>query len=269
MNHKAGWRFTGPEDETRRQVEPGDCLNLEGFTAYQKGFIRGALKAFALNNQKAGRSTVIDNAGGAASSESVGVKLSPRRRTAFHEAGHVAAMFFTGQAGDPLAASLDAETGTGVAIRERWREPQALLDMDDQRGILIEGRRRMLTLLAGMEAVWKVEMPSFETRYAKEDDEAEVKGTDACIARQTAEMMDFRHMPPSRSVTLAERWTREMLDLPAVWKAVQHLVVKLLDREEIAPEELRGICGRFENHCVKLSKWRRRFTVESVEQGNP
>lgn len=96
------------------------------------------------------------------------------------------------------------------------------------------------------------------------DDEKYMEGTDYFRASRIATIMEKPHMPAHRILSLADKWTMEMLTIPVVWNAVETVADKLLELGEINGEELSNIIDTSTGFEVdfyrKLPKWRRRFS---------
>jgi hypothetical protein len=194
------------------------------------------------------------------------------RENAYHEAGHYVARCFTGLEFSHVMflSIIPDERNTGRMRCERCITECKLESFSPslQRP---NGRKLLLEILAGAGVAIRIDDEEEEREsildYWEEyfDDEKYMEGTDYFRAHRIATIMEKPHMPAYRILSLADKWTMEMLAIPVVWNAVETVAGKLLELGEIKAEELFNIidtCTGFEvDFYRKLPKWRRRFSL--------
>ncbi len=196
------------------------------------------------------------------------------RKNAYHEAGHYVARCFTGlDIFHVLFLSIiPDEINTG---RMRCERCYTELSLDSfppslQRS---NGRKLLLEILAGAGVAIRIDDEEEEREsildYWEEcfDDEKYTEGTDYFRASRIATIMEKPHMPAYRILSLADKWTMEMLAIPVVWNTVEIVAGKLLEVGEIKGEDLENMVWGWKKEGLKvpfyrdLPKWRRRFSV--------
>jgi len=197
------------------------------------------------------------------------------RRTAYHEAGHFAARLFTQLEVSHVVriSIIGNEKCIGYVRSER---PYAESSLESYPPPLqrIQGRMLLLKTLAGLGAEtildqseeWESISDYRECNYC---DDANKEGTDIFRASRIAQIMAKFYMPANRILKLADKWTLEMLRMPAVWNAVETVAGKLIKQGEIAHDELYDLVDDSVYPNIKaLPKWRRRlpFTREEKEK---
>jgi len=200
--------------------------------------------------------------------EGCAVKAAPEwirgmvRRTAFHEAGHVAARMFNGfEAGHIVHVSIIPDATNNGHTRVRACA-ELILKHYPPPMKRSAGRCLLLDLLAGRGAANRVADPEDREDILDEDAlwmEGEQEGTDLFRALRVAEIMARPGMPARRVLALAEKWTVEMLALPDVWRTVETLAGMLLDRGTIEAAEIMPACENILGMSMNLPKWRRRL----------
>jgi hypothetical protein len=193
------------------------------------------------------------------------------RRTAYHEAGHVAGRVFAGNGcGNIIHIAIIPDKINNGRVRMRQDLSEAYLESYPPPLMRTAGRCLLLELLAGRGAAARIAAP--EDREDILDDDAlwlegEQEGTDLFRALRVAEIMARPGMPARRVLALAEKWTVEMLALPDVWECVETLAGVLLERGTIEdPAEIMAACEPILDMGLTLPKWRRRLTVTKAEQ---
>lgn len=195
------------------------------------------------------------------------------RGTAYHEAGHFAARCFTGlEMGHVVKISIiPDETSIGRITSERNFTRLSLqfdYDNSSQAKELASHRRSqgimlMLHDLAGYGAniisdtsgEWDNIWAYWADNYFEDDED----GTDMSMAYHTAEIIKTPYMPPSRILRLADRWTLEMLRIPAIWDIVETVSDGLLQHGELTADDLEDIM--YDSMVPRIytnPKWRRR-----------
>ena len=192
------------------------------------------------------------------------------KRIAFHEAGHFVAKLFTElELHHVVKISIirDAK-GYGYVMSER-PFARATLDLRPPPMQRSSGRMLLIHTLAGYgaESIWDQSnewnsiyefwnsLHYFDDVYLEDD-------SDYNEAFQIAEIVKKPFMPVSRILTLADKWTLEMLQIPAVWNAVETVATKLIEKGEITDgsEDYNSIM--YNTNCpnaYSFIKWRRRL----------
>ena len=197
------------------------------------------------------------------------------RKTAYHEASHFAARCFTRlEISHVHSLSIIPNKGTtGRMTYERAFTEQGLESYPPplQRS---NGRMLLLEQLAGVGTQIIIDQ-SYEYEsilsYMEKEDWCgeEDTTTDFSRARRIARIMAKPYMPAHRILNMAEKWTMEMLRIPAVWNAVEIIAGKLIKQGRIAAEDLDGIAyDKTIPSIYNLPKWRRRiwFKPEELEK---
>lgn len=196
------------------------------------------------------------------------------RMTAYHEAGHFAARLFT-QLEVSHAVSISIIGNEKFAGYVRSERPYAESSLESYPPPLqrIQGRMLLLEKLAGSGAAmildqskegWESILDYWECNNCDDPDE---EGTDFFRAFRIAKIMSKPYMPVNRIIKLADKWTLEMLRMPAVWNAVETVAGKLIKQGEIAHEELYDLVDDSDYPWIfALPKWRRRFSFTPGEE---
>jgi hypothetical protein len=185
-------------------------------------------------------------------------------RTAYHEAAHYAARWFTMlEVTHVLTVSIKPQgykwgivtserpfTRSGLASAiDRWFDGMTLLIMDlagHCTDMILEQEDR-----GGASVI----------EYCLEegmDDE----GTDYDHAFKVANLMARPFMPAYRILFLAERWTREMLHIPAIWTAIERVAHALIKGGELSGDVAYDIVSDIDPPTIfssGYSRWRRRL----------
>ncbi len=187
------------------------------------------------------------------------------KEVAYHEAGHVAAQAFTGIEWSHVVSASIIPTATtlGRVTGNRSFAENCLSDypMPVKQSV---GWMVLLRSLGGRGAEKRFVGEDYEEEIADSDsDELDEEGTDLYRAYAVARIMSYPRMPYWRILTLAERWTIEMFDLPEVWDTVEKFAQLLLERGVIEDLDLidsnfRGILDMWR----KLPRWKRRFKCD-------
>jgi len=102
--------------------------------------------------------------------------------------------------------------------------------------------------------------------------ESEEENTDIGEAFRIAEIMARPFMPASRILNLADKWTLEMLRMPAVWSVVKNVAEKLIKEGEIKGDSLEELtCIAYDSsfpNIFHLIKWKRRLLIKPGELDN-
>ena len=184
------------------------------------------------------------------------------KEVAYHEAGHLAAQAFTGIEWSQVVSASIIPNATSLG-RVTGRQFFAENFLSDHPMPLKQstGWMELLRILGGRGAEKRFVGEDYEEEIADSDsDECLEEGTDLYRAYAVAKIMSYPRMPFWRILRLAERRTKEMMDLPAVWKAVENFAQLLLERGVIEDLDLidsnfRGILDMW----LKLPRWKRRL----------
>lgn len=193
---------------------------------------------------------------------------SMTRRTAYHEAGHVAARMFTGQeAGHILHVSIIPEGESDGYERSERNFVEFMIEAYPPQMKRGAGRCLLLALLAGRGAEARVATSEDrEDIIDLENEEWEIEGTDLFRAWRVAGILKRPRANTWRVLALAEKWTIEMLELPAVWQSVERLAGMLLERGTIEDrDEIMTVCDDILFMGLLLPRWKRRFALTKAE----
>lgn len=186
------------------------------------------------------------------------------RRTAYHEAAHVAARMFTGlESGHIIHVSIIPDANNNGHVRSERNFAESCLASYPPPRKRSAGRCLLLDMLAGRGAEARIAAPDDREDILDEDAlwmEGEHEGTDLYRAQRVAKIIAWPHMPAYRVLTLAAKWTEEMLTSPSVWATVERLAAMLLERGIIEDrDEIMAACNGIICAAWKLPKWRRRL----------
>jgi hypothetical protein len=195
------------------------------------------------------------------------------RRTAYHEAGHFAARLFTQlEVSHVVSISIIGNKKLAGYVRVERSYTYSSLKSYPPPSQRIQGGMLLLEMLAGSGA----EMILFQSEErgsifdyweGNTGDDSDEEGTDFFKAFRIAEIMAKPYMPVNRILKLADKWTLEMLRIPAVWKAVETVAGKLIKQGEIAHDELYDLVDdSVYPNIIDLPKWRRRFSFTREEK---
>jgi hypothetical protein len=192
------------------------------------------------------------------------------RRTAYHEAGHVAARMFTGlDSGHIIHVSIIPEGEMDGHERSERNTAEFALDAYPPPLMRTVGRCLLLGMLAGRGAEARVAVPEDREDILDEGalfEQGEEEGTDLFRALRIADIMAGPRMPARRILEQAAKWTDEMLALPDVWRCVETLAGMLLERGTIEDaDEIMAVCDGILYASLKLPKWKRRLSVTKAE----
>jgi hypothetical protein len=192
------------------------------------------------------------------------------RTVAYHEAAHVAARMFTGQeAAHIVFVSIIPESDTDGRERSRMNIAEIALAHYPPPMMRAAGRCLLLALLAGRGADVRIAAPEYREDILDDDAlwmEGEQEGTDLFRALRIADIMARPGIPAYRVLSLAAKWTEEMLALPDVWRCVETLADMLLERGVIEDiDEIMAVCKPILGAGLILPKWRRRLGVTKAE----
>ena len=192
------------------------------------------------------------------------------RETAYHEAGHYVANCFTGlDLYHVVLLSIMPDKIHNGRMTSVGSSTEPLLGRFPPSLKQSNGRMLLLKVLAGagVDTLLDDEGQGCESilDYWENyfDDDKYTEGTDYFRAHRIATIMEKPYMPAGRILSLADKWTMEMLTIPVVWNAVETVAGKLLELGEINGEELFNIIDTSTGFEVdfyrKLPKWRRRL----------
>ena len=177
----------------------------------------------------------------------VAIQRLPRealRAVAYHEAGHVAARAFT-----KLEIRHIREVSI-VANAQTWGRESAersitfmTLHLQSKDLAWQEGLKLLLCELAGSAAGEKIDplWESLPNDWREVSVAIEVynndKGSDYTRAVRVCEIIARPEMPAHIVYGHAVKWTREMIEIPAVWAFVESLAGRLLKEKEISGDD--------------------------------
>lgn len=193
-----------------------------------------------------------------------------RRRThetAFHEAGHVVARLFTGhEAGHIQIVSIIPEAESLGYVRANRTISERCLDQYPEFLRQTSGRCLLIGMLAGRVAEDRVRTDA--EREAIVDfngDEWEMEGSDLFRCARISSIMAHKHMSQNRILRLAEKWTKEMFDIPQVWSACDRLAEALLNSGTVRPAKIEKLCGDVCDMAMSIPVWKRRLLLSQKQ----
>lgn len=193
------------------------------------------------------------------------------RETAYHEAGHFAARWFT-QLEFSHVQRISILPDMKTMGRETYERPFAEFLLERNPPPIIRSNGRMLLLMnfagTGAEIIVSGEFEGILECWeflADCDDNYDDETTDYFKARRIAEIMARPGYPAQRILNLADKWTLEMLRIPAVWNVVETVGNALIERGEIAGEDLYDMVSFDCQTCFHIPKWRRRMCPKPGE----
>lgn len=200
-------------------------------------------------------------------------------RTAYHEAGHFAARCFTQlEITHVVKISImpdEYTLGRITSEREltRWSfhaESLSPVSQEIRTWKRADGIRLLLHDLAGYGAdvlsdpdgEWESLCDYYDENYFEDDWEE----SDLAKSYETANLMAPGYMPASRIIRLADRWTLEMLRIPAVWNIVEVTRKRLVEHGELTFHELEDLAWDCKETIHHIPKWRRRVFKELAKK---
>jgi hypothetical protein len=172
----------------------------------------------------------------------------------YHEAGHLAAMAFTNPyfSEPPLVTIIGAEDAdwAGKVVGG----PKKFLLEDLQRS----GMKHLIVLLAGRGAEARVDA-KYSPRILEKNalrEAIQTKDGDIFCAWEMAEIMARSGLPARRVLAQAEKMTVDMLKMPDVWRCVETLAEKVLERGTLDDaDEIRAVCSDITNSWTRWPQW--------------
>lgn len=201
------------------------------------------------------------------------------RTTAYHEAGHFAALLFTDlELPNLVAISIIPEDGNigSVTYERTWQYAVAGIASYPpplQRPL---GMIKLLEKLAGVGTEMILDKSSkwgsIFDYWTGRDDEYE-EHPDYSMALGIAKIMANPDLPVQRILKEADKWTLEMLRIPAIWNAIETIAGKLLKQGEITNTEgkLSAMVDKYYFDVPKfynIPKWKRRLCPTPRERKN-
>ena len=191
------------------------------------------------------------------------------RKVAYHEAGHAVAKAFTGNNWSHLVRmSIIPNLETlGRVSSEREFGELLLSSYPAGRQRDRAGHKFLLENLAGRGAELRLGGDlACEQILDPDSEEWDTEGTDLFRAKRVADCMARRHVSAGRILSLAEKWTMEMLALPEVWAVVQNVAELLLDQGTIElTDENYYVFQPIMFRSSKLSQWKHRLHSSQAE----
>lgn len=191
------------------------------------------------------------------------------KKVAYHEAGHFAARLFTQlESSHVLEISIIGNSKRAGYVRSERNYTESTLKSYPPPLQRCNGYILLLNKLAGFgaEAIlsqseeWDSIFDYCECEYGDCGYEEE---TDFYRALQIAKIMTKHFMPANMILNLANKWTLEMLKIPAVWNVVEIVADKLIKQGKITTNACQKLSGmaydsNFPKIC-ELTKWKRRL----------
>lgn len=194
------------------------------------------------------------------------------KKVAYHEAGHFAARLFTQlEFSHVLKISIIGNADIAGYVRSERNFTELSLDSNPPPLIQSNGRLLLLMHLAGygVETILDEsdEWDNIVSYYnCNHEDDYDNEGSDFSRALKIAGIMTKPFMPINRIINLADKWTLEMLKIPAVWNKVEIVAAKLIKQGEIKEDELDDLL--FDKNfptCYHLPKWKQRLLPKPGE----
>jgi len=193
------------------------------------------------------------------------------KKVAYHEAGHIAARIFTSlELTHILKISIIGNADITGYVRSERNFKELTLDSNPPPLKQSSGRMLLLMHLAGYGAETILDQSgkwdNIISYYNCNQDDYDDEGSDFFRALKIAGIMKRPFMPVSRIINLSDKWTLEMLNIPAVWNKVETVAAKLIKQGEIKEDELDDLLfDKSFPTCYHLPKWRRRLLPKPVE----
>lgn len=190
------------------------------------------------------------------------------RLTAYHEAGHAAAYAFFGYNGFKGISIIPTSKYTGLFTQRR--SYFHLNDWYHERLKWIYARNEIIELLAGREAEIKAGNSCMEPLLDEIDkleksspsfnlEEVLRFGTDEGKALALAKAIQTKGWSTDRIILTCEEWTKELLDIPLVWKTVENIAERLIEVGEITDlDEYDSLISPVLYKQCYYPKWKRR-----------
>ena len=194
------------------------------------------------------------------------------KKVAYHEAGHLAARLFT-QLEVSHCLNITIIGNADIAGYVRSERNFTELSLESYPPPLKQSNGKMLLLLHlagyGAETIldqsdeWNNIVEYYNYNYRDYDDD---EGSDFFRALKIAGIMTKPFIPINRIINLTDKWTLEMLKIPAVWNKVETVAAKLIKQGEIKEAELNDLLfDKSFPTCYHLPKWRRRILPKLKE----
>jgi len=185
-------------------------------------------------------------------------------QTAYHEAGHFSARCFTQlELSHVVKVSIIPDGGSVGRIISERPFTRRCLESGPPEYRRSNGITLLLADLAGDGAniisghlgEWESIRDYWNENYFEDDGDE----TDMSKAYHTAKIMETPYMPTSRILRLADRWTLEMLRIPAVWNIVETVSSMLVERGDLTSDDLEDIAWNENTPTIFMdTKWMRR-----------
>jgi hypothetical protein len=191
------------------------------------------------------------------------------KSVAYHEAGHFTAKFFTRfELSHIYSLSIipNKETVGRMSLERSLAE--VLLDKYPPPLQRTNGFMLLLHYFSGFRAEMILENSEEQTGldYWWEDPSEENESSDIQRAIRIADIMSRPYMPRRRILSLADKWTEEMLTIPAVWNVVVTVSKILISKGEISHEKIMDLADSLDIPSINtIPKWTRRFLCRREE----
>ena len=133
------------------------------------------------------------------------------------------------------------------------------------RWMVIKRSKLLLSILGGRGAAARIALPEEYEDILDEEalwEQKEEEGSDLFRSLRIAEIMAQPKRPANLLLSLAEKWTHEMLELTEVWRCVETLANLLLEQGTIEnPEKINATGQKIMFMGLNLPKWRNRLAM--------
>jgi|GEM_PF-1194573 len=194
--------------------------------------------------------------------------------TAYHEAGHFVTRAFT-QLELSHVVTISIIPRGEILGRVTAERPFALhyLEIYPPEVQWANGILLLLDQLSGHRVEMVIQNTEWENVFDHyyEEGGLDEMGTDLEKAHRVARIMSRPYMPERRILTLADRWTAEMLKIPHVWEGVEKVAGLLIARGEITDrDEIYQLSSSLNIPFIyDLPKWRRRLMRSFPKKNYP
>jgi hypothetical protein len=190
-------------------------------------------------------------------------------KTAYHESGHVAVNAFLGVHGLSHfegATIIPNQDNLGKVTHSRIFPLTRSLGFPE-RLLQIQGRTRIMVDLAGRVAVNEAGYDydlSFDDLFdwdfsGCETEEEWRRSTDEGRALEIAELLSSKTWPPFRILNMLEKWTHELIEIPAVWDVIEAIAHRLIVEGELNYDQHYELVEPIVYQWLKYPIWKRRL----------
>ena len=200
------------------------------------------------------------------------------KRVAYHEGGHFAARCFTMfELSHVTEISIIGNEENAGYVRSERNFTELGLESYPPPLQRSNGYMLIMKALAGYGAEmildkseeWESIFDYYDSTYGDDWYGERQEGTDFFTAERIAKIMAKPFMRDYRILNLANKWTLEILRMPAIWKMVETVADKLIKRGEIRGNACQKLSHRAWDSgfpsVYKLPKWKRRLLPKPGE----